>query len=420
MISRPWWWTIILTTAFLGAIGPVLAAPDSPTGSELVATFYGYEKYAPGANDFIISPRSETARYRVTHLTFPSRIESSSANNNLVRGYYYQPKAAGRVPAVVVLHGWGAVLSGHMIESFCKSLAERGMAAFMLELPYHLERRAEGKLSGAGFMTADPQRLVESGRQAVIDLRCVLDWLAARPEIDAQQLGVAGLSLGAITANLAMGVDDRLKAGVSILGGGDLAEVVWRSPLALPWKTKMQQAGVSEAMLRESLRPVEPLTFADRDRSARVLMINGFYDVVIPESSTLKLWNSLGRPPIIWTNSGHFSLVLAWAEVIETACTFLQGEFGVGPPWTPREIQVKPVKAVLLWDEYQGVRPGLFKELLCSRGRGRLSLDLGLTTKGLFAGAGGLVTDMVTVGLGTPVGKGWRSFQPYLALQLVL
>jgi len=413
-------WVITIATALIGASGPAIAAREIAASSDLAATFYAYAQYAPGATEFSASPFREAPRYRVIRLTFPSQVHSPSPNNDLVRGYYYQPKTEGRLPAVVVLHGWGGILTGGRSEAICKSFAERGMAAFLLVLPYHLERHAEGEHSGQGFISADPQRLVESGRQAVIDLRCVLDWLVARPEVDSQRLGVVGVSLGALMANVAMGVDNRLAAGVSILGGGDLAQVFWRNPLTLPWKWKMPRAGLTESMLRESLRPIEPLSFADRNRPRRVLMINGYYDVVIPRSSALKLWEALDKPPIIWANSGHASLFLVWDNVVETAFAFLQGQFGVGPSLTPRTIQVRPIKAVLLWDERQGLRPGLFRELLCSRGGGRLSLDLGLTTEGVFIGASGMVTDAVAIGLGPPIGKGPQHLEPYLALQLVL
>jgi len=173
-------------------------------------------------------------------------------------------------------------------------------------------------------------------------------------------------------------------------------------------------------MLGESLLPIEPLSFAGRNRPRRVLMINGYYDVVIPRSSALNLWEALGKPPIIWTNSGHASLFLAWDDVVETAFAFLQGQFGAGASWTPRAIQVTPVKTVLLWDKRQGLRPGVIKELLCSSGRGRLSLDLGLTTKGVFIGACGMVTDAVALGFGSPIGRGRPRLKPYLELQLVL
>jgi len=418
MTSRTRAWITIIALALIGATGAARAQPDAAADRDLVARYYGYAPYAP--SEYSVSLFQDAPRYRVLRVTFPSRMQSPSPNNNLVRGYYYQPKGEGRRPAMVVLHGLGGVLTAGKSQAVCASFAEQGMAAFLLALPYHLERHAEGKHGGQGFISADPQRLVASGRQAVIDLRCVLDWLAARPEVDSQRLGVVGISLGALLANVAMGVDDRLVAGVSILGGGDLGQVFWRSPLALPWKWKMPRAGLTEPMLRESLRPIEPLSFADRNRPRRVLMINGYYDVVIPRSSALKLWEALGRPPIIWTNSGHASLFLVWDDVVETSFAFLQGQFGMGPPWTPRAIEVRPIKIALLWDERQGLRPGLFKELLCSRGRGRLSLDLGLTTEGVFAGASGVVTDNVAIGLGTPIGKGPACLKPYLALQVVL
>ncbi len=68
----------------------------------------------------------------------------------------------------------------------------------------------------------------------------------------------------------------------------------------------------------------------------------------------------------------------------------------------------------------RNLRLGVFKELLCSPGRGRLSLDLGLTTEGLFIDANGLVTNTLAVGVGTPLAKGPLRAEPYVALQLVL
>jgi dienelactone hydrolase len=414
LLARVW---VIIATALIGTTLPAAAIAETGDSSDLVATFY---EYAPDATQFSASHLTDAPQYGVIRLTFPSQVQSPSPNNNLVRGYYYQPKVDGRVPAVVVLHGWGPFLGAKMEQKLCRALAERGMAAFFLMLPYHMERHAEGRRSAQGTISADPQRLVESGRQAVVDLRCVLDWLEGRPEVDSQRLGVLGISLGAIAANLAMGVDERLAAGVAIVGGGDLADVMWRSPLAFPWKWKMQRAGITRPMLQEILRPVEPITFADRNRPRRVLMINGYHDVIIPESSTQKLWDALGEPPIIWLNSGHVSLFLVREEVFEAAFAFLRGEFGVGPAWTPRAIRVRPVKAALLWDQRQGLRPGLFKELVCSGGRGRLSLDLGLTTAGFFLGASGAVTDRVAVGVGLPIGSGCYDPELYVALQLVL
>lgn len=407
-----WFGIILVVMSIFTASGASAASGD------IVSDFYAYT--TPDRTEFRESPVSDTSGYYVTHVTFPSPVTSPSANNNLVRGYYYRPKVKGPLPAVVVLHGFGGFVSAKLAQGICTSLAQHKMAAFLLELPYHMERRAEGKIGGHGFIASDPRRLVESGRQSVLDVRCALDWLATRPEVDPNRLGVAGISLGAIIAELAMGVDDRLTAGVTIIGGGDLTGILWRSPLTLPWKLQMKQAGITESALRETIRPAEPLALAERNRPRRVLMINGYYDVIIPESCTLKLWEALDRPTIIWMNSGHFSIVLAWKKIEQATCDYMQGVFGLGPEWKPRSVSVQPVKLALLWDERQGLRPGVFKELVCSGGRGRLSLDLGLTTKGIFAGARGMVTENVSVGVGIPVGKGQQDLEFYTALELVL
>src|ERR1043166_5181141 len=43
-----------------------------------------------------------------------------------------------------------------------------------------------------------------------------MDYLASRPEVDAERIGVMGMSMGATRTWWLMGIDDRFKAGVSI------------------------------------------------------------------------------------------------------------------------------------------------------------------------------------------------------------
>src|SRR5262249_50679618 len=82
-------------------------------------------------------------------------------------------------------------------------LADRGVAALFVKLPYYGERRpASGGLDAKRFLSADIERTVTAMRQGICDVRRAAAWLAAREEIDPRRLGVAGISLGGIVPSI--------------------------------------------------------------------------------------------------------------------------------------------------------------------------------------------------------------------------
>ena len=64
-------------------------------------------------------------------------------------------------------------------------------------MPYYGPRRQPGV--PARMVSIDPHETVRGMTQAVLDIRVAAAWLRAQPEIDAEQLGIMGISLGGIT-----------------------------------------------------------------------------------------------------------------------------------------------------------------------------------------------------------------------------
>lgn len=120
------------------------------------------------------------------------------------------PKAGGRTPLVVFGHGF----CGHR-RGFTKLLSawvEAGVAV-AAPVPAHKRHRRQAGL--------------QRRRQPAGDVRFVLDELLARPEVDPARIGMAGFSLGAVTA-VAVGFhererDPRVRAVVSLAGAFSLA-----------------------------------------------------------------------------------------------------------------------------------------------------------------------------------------------------
>ena len=256
-----------------------------------------------------LEPVLGTPRYTVSRLRFPSPITTLDPENNVVHAEYFSPVGrASKRPAVVVLHILGAdfPLSRYM----AARLADRGVAALFLKLPYYGERR----LAAAGpnakrFLSTDIERTITAMRQGICDVRRATSWLSSRPEIDAKRLGVSGISLGGIVSSVAVAVDPSIREGAFLLAGGDLSKILWEMPEGAEYRTLWIRSGRSLDDLKKLTDPFDPLTYASKLVGKRVFMMAGKIDEVIPPQSSLALWDAAGRPMIRWYDCGHYSAV---------------------------------------------------------------------------------------------------------------
>ena len=201
-------------------------------------------RLSPSVFPFELEPALATERYTVSRLRFPSPITTIDPENNLVHAEYFRPTGEGpRRPAVVVLHILGAdfALSRYM----AARMADRGVAALFLKLPYYGERRpATGVPDARKFVPADIERMVTAWRQGICDVRRAAAWLATRPEVDPDRIGVAGISLGGIVASIAVAVDPKIHEGAFLLAGGDLATILWTMPEGKAFRAAGSPPGV--------------------------------------------------------------------------------------------------------------------------------------------------------------------------------
>jgi len=296
----------------------------SPAESEVPALFrleaarYRYE----------LAPLRRADGYRVAALTFPSPITTPDPPNNTVHAEYFRPDGDGPFPAAVVLHILGAdfVLSRYM----AARMADRGVAALFVQLPYYGKRRPEGQRRR--FLSGDIDRTALAMRQGACDVRRAAAWLRSRPEIDPRRVGVTGISLGGIVSALTAAVDPEIDRAAILLAGGGLAEVLWDMPdtEARHFRAAWTASGRTRADLERLIAPFDPLTHAERLRDCRLLFFAGLTDQVMPPRSVRRLWNAAGRPPIHWYDCGHYSAVGYLPPAIRDAADF----FAEAPPNT--------------------------------------------------------------------------------------
>jgi dienelactone hydrolase len=133
-------------------------------------------------------------------------------------------KPAGRMPAVIVLHGTGGnkeSLRGLLVE-----LVHRGIIGVAIDARYHGARSGGARGSQAYVAAITRAWKTPAGQpqehpfyfDTCWDIWRTIDYLQSRGDVDGNRLGMIGFSMGGIETWLAAAVDDRVKVAVPAIG----------------------------------------------------------------------------------------------------------------------------------------------------------------------------------------------------------
>ena len=278
----------------------------------------------PQQFEYTVQLLTEEDQFHLYRVTFPSPVSTPWPENNSVPAEFYVPKdasASAKVPTTVVLD----IMDGSAIlpRIMARAAAQQGVAAIYLPMPYYNVRRPPNDEHKAA-LREDPRRAADGLRQAVMDVRRARAILVTREEVDAQQIGITGISLGGIMSALAAGVDGEFARVAPILAGGDVAAITFHAHESRKIKKAMTDAGMDQAAAAEALATVEPLHFASRIPPDHCLMVNASDDEVIPRATTIALNNALGRPQQVWITAGHYTALTYFPLMQKTVLDFLR------------------------------------------------------------------------------------------------
>jgi len=155
-----------------------------------------------------------------------------------LEGAWHAPEGDMPFPAVVVAHPhplWGGTMHNPVVVQIAHTLAARGWGALRVNF------RGVGSSQGQ----------YDEGRGEIDDLTGALDWLAARPEVDAGRLAVVGYSFGAWVAARVAVRDARIQAYVGVA-----------LPMSEPYAVDLSACEASKCLIsgaRDTLSPPELL-----------------------------------------------------------------------------------------------------------------------------------------------------------------
>jgi uncharacterized protein len=250
-------------------------------------------------------------------------------------------RASGeRRPAFLVLHGFGSSKDSGGSTTTAKLFADLGYAALRFDM------------RGCGQSEGPRGRVI--CLEQVEDTRSALAFMAGRPEIDPERIGVMGASFGAAVAVYTAGVDRRVAACVSAGGWGDgekkfrkqhESPEAWRrfSSMLDEGRRRRAQTGESIMVPRYDIVPIPPTlrsnvapgsimefpfevvesmyTFRANDVVGKIaprplLLLHPANDSVTPTEQSIDLFRHAGQPTDLHLVAGVDHFVLAESNTL--------------------------------------------------------------------------------------------------------
>src|SRR5688572_1778551 len=210
-------------------------------------------------------------------LTFPSAIQTPHVENNTVYARFFPNESArGRRRAVVVLPQWNADAGGHI--GLCQLLNRFGLSALRLTLPYHDSRKPAELRRADYIVSANIGRTMQVCRQAVLDARRAVAWLAQQGY---ESVGILGTSLGSCLSMLTAAHEPAVKAAALNHISPYFADVVW-SGLSTAHVRESLEDNITLESLRRVWLPISPFPYIERMREKQPLLVYALYDLTFP------------------------------------------------------------------------------------------------------------------------------------------
>jgi hypothetical protein len=139
-------------------------------------------------------------------------------------------------------------------------------------------------------VSANIGRTISACRQAVVDIRCCMDWLETQGY---SQFGVLGTSLGSCYGFIASAHDARLRVNAFNHASMNFGDVVWTGQSTRHIREALEPV-MTQQGLADLWRSISPVSYMDKFAASpkRVLVIHATYDLTFRREFSMQVLKS--------------------------------------------------------------------------------------------------------------------------------
>ena len=194
---------------------------------------------------------------------------------------------------MIVMPQWNADAFSHNV--LCSLFNRFGISALRLSKPFHDVRRPAEIERSDYAVSSNIGRTIAACRQAVVDVRCCLDWLE---EQGYEEFGILGTSLGSCYAFIASAHDARIRINAFNHASMAFGDVVWTGQSTRHIRQGFEDAGLTQDQSHRLWSAVSPVSYMERFAAfkKKVLVVYARYDLTfLPQYSEQVIENFARR-----------------------------------------------------------------------------------------------------------------------------
>ena len=219
-------------------------------------------------------------------------------------------------PTVVMLHAlMSASDAGY--RRWARHFNARGWNAAFIHLPFHYSRRPPGHLNGELCCTADLLLTGDTLRQAVVEVRQLLDWLRAQ---GSREFGFLGTSYGGWVAALASSLEPDLRFLALLAPMVNIGYALYEGPTSWTIRGQLARAGLDRSLIERHAHLSSPLRAPPAGNAAqRAVIIGGTLDRIVRLKDLIALRAAWPGAELVTVPQAHFGYsmmprAMAWLD----------------------------------------------------------------------------------------------------------
>lgn len=298
--------------------------------------------------------------YKTDQIKVEKWIWTSERGSRVTSTFYLPLKQTEKLPGIVITNGHGGSKNSSYAQYTGQLYAKLGIACLLYDTIGEEERHIRGEM---GSRAHDHENVIRRADQAgrlimgkmVFDSMRAIDFISSRPEVDADNLGIAGNSLGGSVATWLVALEPRIQ--VAIISGSGFTALngqVCKPCCAIPSDRMLDICDYSQLV---SLAAPH----------CAILSMNGDHDEIVTQGredywdqhlahahqiSNVYKYHGVDHKFKVWfqQGSGHRAYHLH-IDAIE----WLGQHFGL-KEWTPQKIKKLPTISLEAWFSKHGLQ----------------------------------------------------------------